>query len=876
MTTNDYSADRQRFLDYWFQPNDFVSIRSIEVFTKTEKRCARLIPHATQCMPLGMTLVNHIADAANKEMANVFFGVCPREGAGEEWEFAWQIRQLIGFFADLDNCDWTTAWRRCKAAGLPRPSTTIDSGYGVHLYWKLAQRFTIADAGESFAVKTEWVDGVGADVGKRVKRLYRFLGTQKEYLTRATMPRLSPAGQWLQDINQGIAAAIDGDHTHDLARILRLPGTMNRKDQRNGRIPLWSKLVDLQPGTLYDISEFSRFAEANPQRKRRELAKQMPLPKPSKRIPKNKREHLNELIAACAMADVGQRSERDFDLCAYSIKSGIERHEIWSMVSGVGKFAERGEEYFTATWDRATEEVQNWILNKQEKKQTKVNSQSVSPTMTTQPLPEWVAVDSTTEGGGTAAATESTLPPITNAVIEGDEIEPLPMREVLAGTLERTDNWPRRVGSALFIHDARGVFWLKNPSALFGWLNTHTGVIDWHNLRGCVTKDEVFYELNRAATRYEAIETYSHEPLIDGHYYACDPPQKGGDGAVVDAFLDFFSFDTPLDRQLAYAGLLTAVWGGPGGKRPIFLVTAKDRAHGKSTVPQSIARIFGGAMEFRNNEDESQILQRLLSVEAMSYRICLLDNVKSHKFSWGFLEGLATAPHISGKRMYFGDGRRPNTISWWITLNGPGLSRDLASRVLVLEVAKPRWDPQWERRLMQFTEDHREAMIGDLVAALRRPPVVELAKGTRWSIWDGDVLSRVPQANELVQLIEARQGEVDSDAGEARSMQDEFKHRLKELGYDTEKCSIFIPNDIANRWHNEISRQNNTIHMTTKLLKQAISSCAIKRMRRTESHGKGFIWVGKIKRPIVKNLAEKIKETEYFKKSRKNSGDFLP
>ena len=32
-----------------------------------------------------------------------------------------------------------------------------------------------------------------------------------------------------------MAQKLGGDHTQDLARILRLPGTLNRKDERNGK-----------------------------------------------------------------------------------------------------------------------------------------------------------------------------------------------------------------------------------------------------------------------------------------------------------------------------------------------------------------------------------------------------------------------------------------------------------------------------------------------------------------------------------------------------------------------------------------------------------------------------------------------------------------
>jgi hypothetical protein len=58
----------------------------------------------------------------------------------------------------------------------------------------------------------------------------------------------------------------------------------------------------------------------------------------------------NKLLAYCAVAAEGQRSERDFALCAAAVRHGFTADEIWSRVANVGKFAEGGREYFDRTW----------------------------------------------------------------------------------------------------------------------------------------------------------------------------------------------------------------------------------------------------------------------------------------------------------------------------------------------------------------------------------------------------------------------------------------------------------------------------------------------------------------------------------------------
>jgi hypothetical protein len=66
---------------------------------------------------------------------------------------------------------------------------------------------------------------------------------------------------------------------------------------------------------------------------------------------------LEKLLAECAAAAEGERSERDFNLCAAAIRHGCTADEIWARVFHVGKFCERGREYFNRTWEQAAEEV---------------------------------------------------------------------------------------------------------------------------------------------------------------------------------------------------------------------------------------------------------------------------------------------------------------------------------------------------------------------------------------------------------------------------------------------------------------------------------------------------------------------------------------
>jgi hypothetical protein len=86
----------------------------------------------------------------------------------------------------------------------------------------------------------------------------------------------------------------------------------------------------------------------------------------------------------------------------------------------------------------------------------------------------------------------------------------------------------------------------------------------------------------------------------------------------------------------------------------------------------------------------------------VSFRIALLDNVKTTRFSWAELEALITREVISGKRMYVGDASRPNLITWLITLNGASLSTDMAQRVVEIRLADPEYRETWESEVTAF------------------------------------------------------------------------------------------------------------------------------------------------------------------------------
>jgi hypothetical protein len=226
-----------------------------------------------------------------------------------------------------------------------------------------------------------------------------------------------------------------------------------------------------------------------------------------------------------------------------------------------------------------------------------------------------------------------------------------------------------------------------------------------------------------AAENYDAIELYPHFPHLPRTLYM-HPPLPTSGGSSLNTFIEFFSPASLDDHRLLKVFLAALIWGGAPGSRPAWLFTGPTgdalggRGVGKSILVELAAELVGGFIDARKNEDMPSIIKRLLSPGARHLRVVRLDNVKSDRFSWADLEGLITAPVISGHQMYEGEGRRPNTVTWAITVNGATLSRDMAQRCIIVTLARPHPNPGWADHVRQFVAVHRWQIIRDLQVLL--------------------------------------------------------------------------------------------------------------------------------------------------------------
>lgn len=132
---------------------------------------------------------------------------------------AGDARALPAIWAEIDK-DPAASLQKLKERGIPSPSVVVGSGHGYHLWWVLREPWELPDEAEQ----------------KKAQLFVR--GFQKTL--RAIVGQL--------------------DSTHDLARVLRIPGTLNYKENP----PLPVTLIE-NSETDYNLSDFEGFVDEVPE-----------------------------------------------------------------------------------------------------------------------------------------------------------------------------------------------------------------------------------------------------------------------------------------------------------------------------------------------------------------------------------------------------------------------------------------------------------------------------------------------------------------------------------------------------------------------------------------------------------------------------------
>lgn len=207
--TPETNADR--FLGFWFghdfdQGGQYIELRQFPAES-------------------GMPDISFHADFASVKNStlpgwHVYFGVCPRkDSTGGKKE---HVHKVPGLWIDLDvgeeghkkQSDFTTIAEALKAIHSTlafQPSIIVDSGHGLHCYWKFSSHYKIKDDADRAMIEA---------------------------------------------MNKGLARALGGDCTHDVSRILRLPGTYNVK---NPERPKECRIYEIHEDRVYSPDDFKGY-----------------------------------------------------------------------------------------------------------------------------------------------------------------------------------------------------------------------------------------------------------------------------------------------------------------------------------------------------------------------------------------------------------------------------------------------------------------------------------------------------------------------------------------------------------------------------------------------------------------------------------------
>ncbi len=420
---------------------------------------------------------------------------------------------------------------------------------------------------------------------------------------------------------------------------------------------------------------------------------------------------------------------------------------------------------------------------------------------------------------------------------DGKEVkDPLPLSAIHDQLRSiKPGDWPRRVGGRLFVVRGSDFQWLDTTSQLFAWMGAE-GVIAWCKAGEMVPRDDFKAHLSTEATSHTYISRLPHFPPKPGYFYLHEPLPEDGNGAFAE-LLSLFNPAGRHDAILLKALFMTPFWGGPGGARPAFVITAPDddeeggRGVGKSILSEAVANLCGGLVDFSPHfSDVEKMKTRLLGIKGQ--RIVRFDNVKSNRLSNGDLEGIITAPTISGHVMYEGDGGLPNDFTYIFTFNEVSFSKDMAQRAIPIRIARPVYCGDWTRRVDALVAKRRMEIIADIKEIFDRHPA-HCANTLRFADWTEQVLMRVTDDPGTIDDVQNNQKATDMDDEIITDVEGAVFYRIPTLrlnGYGTSSSLVtpdfnrhafLIRSTMLARWAKKASNSNESIKAILKRIRGA-------------------------------------------------------
>lgn len=789
------SSRVESFLSTLFDPSDRIEVR----FLPSRRR---------GWFPSYFALVQELPRIlqANASGENIYFGANLRNAEKGD---AGAVSLARCLFADFDGVtDSKEVVRRIEEAGLPEATALVLSGHGCHAWWRLSE--AQADLKAWSAMQLRIAEALGSDSivhdPPRIMRLPETMNTKRSPWVRAELVYASEDSGWAKwsEFDEALPGLSDAD-----ARKLEPQAA-----------PIYSGTLPPadRPPLAFATLEFLAVGAKDGERNARLFR------------------------AACDMAGAGwPRGEAEQRLGEAAQRCGLDQEEVaqtiesaWSKPRNPAK----PPEIETDGWVGFVPDQPAAVSEKNE-------------TLTSDRLPAELRPTSPPSAGIAEPAgllrfgSDWIRPPVkprplianTQVVwtVDQDGNQKKTLRFVSAERMamdlfEATgpsgvgSGWPRSAGCLLFVPrhkpgdgslpNQSSIQWLgRTPSAMLSWVH-EVAEPYWTKAdvrttdgepRSAPTKGEFAdYLWSHPAKVHSSVEFLPHVPPVRSAWYCpCSLPDDGG--AALKELVSKLNADTEEDRLLMLAMLLTPFWGGPCGTRPAFVITsAYGRGTGKTTTAELVNQVAGSAVRIGPKDDWDKSMGRILSEEAMTGRVVVMDNVKG-RVSGQKIEELLTTPTIEGWKPYVGHATRPNRLTTIITANSPSLSNDLSERAVVVRIGKQQWESgQFIEWAAGFIEANRPALIGAMLQILAMDsPVPTRGDLDRWAAWQVGVLAKAHAAAKTLgievgslasvcQAIKDRRVDVDDDAASAEEVADAIREGIRQAGADPDGASLFL------------------------------------------------------------------------------------
>ncbi len=362
---------------------------------------------------------------------------------------------------------------------------------------------------------------------------------------------------------------------------------------------------------------------------------------------------------------------------------------------------------------------------------------------------------------------------------------------------------------------------------------------------------------NEYAKKYDEISaspTFPPNPTTYYLYPAPEPKQTGELERVLSLFKPSDEFSKGMIRAL----LLTMLWGGNPGGRPLFIIQSSAQgndgiASGKSHTAESISYIAarGNPGHLVLNATKPKGMDDFVTgwLKPRMYRInsALEDNVKGG-YGGQALESAITSRTIQGHQMYEGHGVAPNFLTWIMTSNGGWLTKDIISRSAPIKIDPAgTFDPS---RAEKYDAIDYDALFADVAYIFAQEPVaVDPSLYTRMPAWCREVVCRCPNPEYLLSELKRRNAEAvaDNDGDDAAEVRALIQQEIHTCSIDAVSAKVHLPVETVRRILAEQKYDGKlwTGGNVRQLLNRLVGNAAFPELQVSSNNNyRGYLWVG--------------------------------